>query len=83
LLDFRAVESAVTDAAYVLTGGTLHAPGEVVTGHCATCAEDVSYLQLAGTGQQQELSEAQALGSMDVIADVVGWQTARPVLAIR
>lgn len=83
VLDFRAVESAAADAAYVLTGITLHATGEVVTGLCETCAADVSFLQLAGTGQRLEFAEAQTLGTTDVVADVLGWQTAHPVLKSR
>lgn len=79
-LDFLAVESAAADAAYALIDIELSAAGEVVRGDCATCAREVSYLELPGTGQRIEFWGAPELGPIDVFAKVDGWQSAHPLL---
>ena len=82
LLDFAMAESAAIDAGYQMTGLTIETKGTVVAGPCAKCGTEVHYLELPGTGQRFELTEAQPLGPIELKATLEGWETFHPRLVV-
>jgi hypothetical protein len=82
-LDFAKLESAATDANYVLTGVSLQAKGEVVSGHCDSCKSDVFFLQLPGTKEKLELSGPATLGTASLNGSVLDWNSDHPRLEVK
>ena len=83
VLNFRKVSSAAEDANYALIGVTLDAKGTVVAGDCTTCATEVYYLKMPGTGQLLELAEPLPVGQVELQAEVIDWMGFHPRLVVQ